>query len=110
MDNVTIKKQVYGANKYNKVIDTSFSQLIKPQNIEVQPPLDDQILNFFKTYNDLFYNIPKEGNNSHQYLIQNSTEYTGYVAQSDTINALLEEINQLKQDLLKAETTIASYK
>lgn len=110
MDNIVIKKQVYGTNKYNKVIDTSFSQLITPQKIEIQPSLDDQILIFFKTYNDLFYNIPKEGNNSHQYLIKNSTDYTGYVSESETINALLEEINQLKQDLLKAETTIASYK
>jgi len=111
MGNITIQKKVFGKNSYNKVINTSFEQLIQPLSIEAPETLESKIQNFFKTYNELFYNIPKEGeNNSHVYLINNSTEYTGYSSESDTINALLEEITQLKQDLLKAESIIASSK
>ena len=62
--------------------------------------------NFFELYNDLFYDIPKEGeNDSHQFLIAQSTEYAG-VGNSEEIEALITEIDNLRAQLLEANEKI----
>ena len=102
--NVSISKKIYGKNTYKNVIDTNFNQLIPPNpNNESVITLDQ----FFKAYNDLFFQIPKNGlTNSHEYLIKQSSQYIGYEQNSEDINALLQEINQLRKDLLEANQTI----
>jgi hypothetical protein len=57
---------------------------------------------FFQAYNDLFFEIPIDGEfNSHLELIQRSTEYVGVNQTSSEIDALLTEINQLRLENLR---------
>ena len=63
---------------------------------------------FFVLYNDLFYEIPKEGEvNSHQYLIKTSVEYVGSQSTSNDIQALLNEITNLREENLALQQNIA---
>ena len=62
---------------------------------------------FFDYYNDLFYEIPTEGDfNSHLELIRRSTEYVGVNQNTGEIDALLDEINQLRLENLTLQQTI----
>jgi hypothetical protein len=100
MDQVNLNKNVFEKRQYQKVIDTSFTQLI-PQiitSIEEQTITIDQ---FFNYYNQLFFDIPKLGEiNSHEYLIKTSQEYVGSTFQSDNIQALIDEVTFLRQQNL----------
>ena len=103
---IKLTKQVYDKNQYQKVIDTSFTQLVQPQiNITTVLPTIDQ---FFDYYNQLFFDIPKFGEtNSHEYLIKTSTEYIGASAVvNDEIQALIDEVTQLRQDNLELQQQI----
>jgi hypothetical protein len=52
-------------------------------------------------YEQLFYQIPKEGDsNSHQYIIQKEAEYLGINLNTDDIQALLTEITTLRQEII----------
>jgi hypothetical protein len=102
---VQLNKTVYGKITYPNVIDTEFNQLIKPQ-IEVTSSAVT-VNQFFNYYNDLFYEIPTEGDfNSHLELIRRSTEYVGVNQNSGEIDALLDEINQLRLENLTLQQTI----
>ena len=58
--------------------------------------------------NDLFYDIPEIGEtNSHEYLIKQSTEYIDFNPIDDTIQALIDEINDLQQQNLDLNQQIA---
>lgn len=98
---VNLNKDVFGKNQYEKVIDTSFSQLIEPDSVIVteQLPTVDE---FFEDYNTLFFQIPKTGENSHEELIIKSTDYIGFQPLNDEIQALTEEITSLRTQLLEA--------
>ena len=102
---IPIEKQVFDKNQFGKVIDTEFTQLIN-QQIEVPTPtftLDD----FFTLYDQLFYQIPKEGDaNSHRYILQREADYLGVIIDQDDIQALLDEITTLRQQVLDAQTAL----
>jgi hypothetical protein len=101
---VQLTKKVFGKGLYPQVIDTQFSQLVPPT---ASAPNALTIPEFFEAYDNLFYEIPIEGDiNSHAYLVARSSEYIGVTAQNDEINGLLEEINSLRQELLDANKTI----
>jgi hypothetical protein len=106
MEQINLNKQVYDKNQYQKVIDTSFTQLISVTSSLVTssiPPITvDQ---FFQYYQDLFFSIPKLGDiNSHEYLIKTSTDYIGVSQQTnDTIQALVEEVTSLRQENLSLQ-------
>ena len=51
-------------------------------------------------YNNLFYEIPQRGENSHETLIVRSADYIDYVFENETIEALQREITQLREELL----------
>lgn len=102
--NVSITKKIYGKTTFKNVVDTEFNQLIPPTSKTEIPITVEQ---FFKAYNDLFFQISKFGEiNSHEYLIKQSSDYIGFEQNSEDINALLQEINQLRKDLLDANQTI----
>jgi hypothetical protein len=62
---------------------------------------------FFDAYDNLFYQIPKLGEtNSHEYLVKKSSAYIGAVSTNDEVQALLDEITQLRQDNLELQQTI----
>ncbi|NDC57147.1 MAG: hypothetical protein EBZ69_10160 [Alphaproteobacteria bacterium] len=56
---------------------------------------------FFNQYERLFFDIPISGSiNSHSYMIERSTQYVGGIIQDQERQALIEEINSLRQQLL----------
>ncbi len=57
-------------------------------------------MNFLFLYNKLFFDIPQRGNNSHETLITTSTEYIGYTPLNTEIEALQQEITELRRQLL----------
>ncbi len=104
MADIPIQKIVYTRDSFSKVVDTQFNQLI--QTSEEETPtftVDD----FFELYEQLFYQIPKEGDaNSHQYILQREADYLGISIGQDDVQALLDEITSLRQQILDTQTTI----
>jgi hypothetical protein len=102
-EEINFNKQVYNKRDYAKVIDTSFKQLgvqSIQQQLDQQPTVND----FFNMYNDLFYDIPETGEvNSHEFLIKKSSEYIGFEANQEEIEALQNEIAQLRIELLDTQ-------
>ena len=104
MSQIPVQKTVFNKDTYGRVIDTQFSQLLN-QNVEETNTftVDD----FFQLYDELFYQIPKEGDvNSHQYILQREADYLGISISPDDIQALLDEITSLRQQVLETQTTI----
>ena len=99
-EKVQITREVYQKNVYKNVIDTEFSQLIQPiTQIEEEGPTVDE---FFQSYDELFFEIPKTGNvNSHEYIVKQSIEYLGDEYVNPLIEELQNEITSLKEQLLK---------
>ena len=103
MERVRLKKQVYAKNAVDNVINTGFTQLTPQTPVvpEVQPP---NIEEFFTQYSSLFFAIPKFGStNSHEYLVKTSGEYINATQTNETIQALIEEITQLRQENLELQ-------
>ena len=102
---VDLTKTVYEKNQYQKVIDTSFTQLVETPSISSIATASIpsiSVAEFFTNYQDIFYQIPKFGDtNSHEYLIKTSQAYIGgNQADNDTIQALIDEVTQLRQENL----------
>ena len=105
-EQIELVKQSYNKNDYEKVIDTQFTQLIQPA-VDLNPTPTISVQQFFDYYQQLFYIIPKFGDiNSHQYLIKTSQEYAGDFNNDDTIQALIEEITQLRQENLDLQQQV----
>ena len=109
-ESVRLFKQSYDKNQYQKVIDTSFTQLITPISSEVTGSTLPTINEFFYYYNQLFFDIPKFGEiNSHEYLIKTSQEYIGTTnVDNEEIQALIDEITELRQENLELQQEILS--
>ena len=70
-------------------------------------PISERISNLLESYNELFYEIPKEGEiNSHEYLIKQSTNYVGSQIITDDVQALLDEITSLREENLVLQQNI----
>ena len=52
-------------------------------------------------YNNIFFLIPKTGPNSHTTLTDESSEYTNYLPNQAEIQALLDEITELREQNLQ---------
>lgn len=101
-EKVNLGRTGFITKAYKNAIDTNFTQLTPPT-----PPVEEVISveKFFDLYTNLFYEIPAEGDvNSHQFLIERSTEYIGFTEENDQdIEALLNEITQLREELLATQ-------
>ena len=102
-ETVDLNKSVFSRNQYPQAIDTEFNEfgvVTLQDDLETQFTVED----FFTQYNELFYDIPAEGEtNSHEYLIQTSAEYISFDANQEEIEALREEISTLRQQNLELE-------
>ena len=110
MEIISLTNTLYNKSQYQKVIDTSFTQLglVSPTSSFVAPTIS--VAEFFQNYQELFFSIPKFGNtNSHEYLIKTSTDYIGSNQSIDTTTqALIEEITQLRQENLSLQQQLIS--
>lgn len=99
MAQVNLVKEVYGLNTYTKAINTNFTELVSPPTEIPAPPVT--IDQFFQYYDELFFDIPVSGSiNSHTYLVERSQQYIGGSVIDNEKQALIEEINSLRQQLL----------
>ena len=105
MSQIPIQKTVFNKEAYTKVINTNFTQLLNQGVGEDQ--LSFTVDDFFDLYDELFYQIPIEGDtNSHRYILQREADYLGVSISQDDVQALLNEITSLRQQVLDAQTTI----
>ena len=105
MSQIPVQKTVFNKDKYTRVINTQFTQLLN-QGVEDET-LTFTVDDFFELYDQLFYQIPREGDvNSHQFILQREADYLGVSISQDDIQALLNEITSLRQQVLEAQTTI----
>jgi hypothetical protein len=104
---VNLNKQEFSKTQYERVIDTSFSQLGQP--VSQEPTQSISIEEFFTNYQEIFFDIPKFGEfNSHEYIVKTSGEYIEFTTSDDSITALIEEVTQLRQENLELNQQIVS--
>lgn len=102
---LALRKKLYNKEAYLNTINTQFSELLPPQ--PPNPVEETSVDEFFQIYDNIFYEIPKEGSvNSHEYLIKQSTEYVGSQGLSNEIQALLDEITSLRRENLTLQQNI----
>jgi len=101
---INLTRIVYNKDDYQKTIDTSFNEFTLPS-----PEIEDNSISieqFFVYYNQLFFDIPKTGVESHNTLIQQSTEYVGDQQVNNEIEALIQEVNVLRAQLIESQTEL----
>jgi hypothetical protein len=104
-EELNLYREVYGQSTYKRVIDTQFTQLVEPISEELEE--DNTVERFFELYEQLFFEIPLTGEiNSHEYIVNRSSEYIGGSVITDNEKALIQEINSLRQQLLEANTNL----
>lgn len=98
--------KVYRRKDVQSVLDRAFREF---GQIEEEQDSKTGIEQFFRSYEDLYYLIPATGSvNSHQYLVEKSSElYTPEQAAVD-IQPLLDEITLLRSQSVSDQQTIVS--
>jgi uncharacterized protein YnzC (UPF0291/DUF896 family) len=100
---IDLRKNVFSKAQYLKTINTDFNEL-GVTNIVEDIQNTPTVQSFFNLYDQLFYEIPETGaTNSHEYLVKTSGEYINFTEENEEIQALREEITQLRQDLLQQQ-------
>ena len=100
--NITLIRQAFDKVKFNQTVDTSFTQLgVAEVDLSFFDPNLATVGDFFTIYNNIFFLIPKTGPNSHTTLTDESSEYTNYLPNQAEIQALLDEITELREQNLQ---------
>lgn len=96
-NDIPIVKTVFSTIEFEKVVNTEFTTFIQPI-----PEEDlDTVEELFRLYEKLYYTVDTEGpNNSHEYLVEKSSELLNFETQTENIQPLLDEIAQLRQQNL----------
>lgn len=102
MQKITLKAQRFNKDKFNETVDKKFTQLVNVAD----PSFFDRDLatldDFWYLYDKFFYIIPKLGEiESHQYLAKTSGEYANFANINNEIQALLDEIAELRRENLE---------
>ena len=101
--NIKISTTAYNKDQYNTVVDREFRTFTGPPTIQELVTVEE----FFSYYEELYLEIPTEGViNSHTYLIERSSELTSFEKSTAEIDPLLDEITQLREQLLNANQQI----
>ena len=97
-ENIKLTKTIYSAQSIDGLVDRSFSEFFKTKD-----PVN--VGRFFSIYEELFYDIPKNGEKSHKSIIKQSQEYINdYFDQRDEdITTLTERIIELEEELAKPD-------
>lgn len=99
-EQVIIKRKIAGNNTFKNVVDINFNQLV-PKETNVQVKETATIQTFFDDYDQLFYDIPPSGSNSHLDLINRSSDHLGISFQD-----LKDEIDNLRQENVSLKNQI----
>ena len=93
---VDLQKRHYGTKDASEALDRSFSELTRTKdNLGAE--------SFFNLYRELFYDLPKTGNNSHTLLINESKNYVkDYIdPKDDIIDELTQKIVDFERDSIE---------
>jgi len=103
-----LNREVFNKTAFDNTVDTNFNELDQEApDLSFFDPNLATVDDFFSIYQNLFFTIPKFGDiNSHQYLVVESTEYTGFIENQTQIDALLEEIVDLREQNLQLQLDI----
>lgn len=98
-ENVDINLTTYNRAQFNKAVNTDFTEFGVTGEPEENIVDQVDITTFFQAYDNLFLEIPKQGDiNSHQYLTNRSGEYAGGEDINAEIEALTAEVTQLREE------------
>lgn len=100
---INFNKVVYSLKEFRDKIDLGFNELTSnTPNVNTQQ--------FFDLYNELFFDIPKEGENSHTTIVQTSLDYLdNYVSPLQSIiDSKDVEIESLNQQLLTIQGELST--
>jgi hypothetical protein len=101
MFKIPITQTTYDTTTASKVLNKNFISFVDLEDQEIS------VTDFFRLYERLFLDIPKQGAlNSHQYLIQKSSEYIQFEADTQDLLPLLEEITSLREENLQLQNQI----
>ena len=84
---IDLQKTVYGKHSFNENVNRSFDEFISVSK-------DISVKEFFEYYQQMFYEIPKDGTTSHKTLVDQSTDYIGNFI-DDRDNEILDLTNQV---------------
>ena len=102
-EKLKISKTKVKTEQLDKVVDRSFKTFNQPVPVEDELTIEQ----FFTDYETLFNEIPIEGpTNSHEYLVKTSGELIAFEKDTEDIQPLIDEINQLREELLNANQQI----
>ena len=98
---IPVQNLIYNKGTFTRVINTQFSELNSNPPVISETTVDA----FFELYDELFSVIPNEGDvNSHRAILLREAEYLNVQLADDIeVQALLQEITDLRQQLLEAE-------
>lgn len=99
MAKVDLRKTVYNKDQFNRVTGGRDFLTFTLEGDGVEFTVED----FFNEYENLFLSIPINGPiNSHEYLVRKSSELVGFQRTTEDIQPLLDEISNLRNQLLQA--------
>ncbi len=102
-NDIQVQKTVFNSTTFNKVVDTSFKTYVQPVAATDTDTADE----LFRLYDKLYYDLDVTGaTNSHEYLVKRSSELINFDTTTEDIQPLLDEIAQLREQLLSANQQI----
>ena len=102
-NDIQIQKTVLSSTAFTKVVDTSFRTFTQPETTEEQDTPEE----LFRLYDKLYFDLDVTGpTNSHEYLVKRSSELANFDTTTEDIQPLLDEIAQLREQLLLANQQI----
>ncbi len=100
---IKIQKTVYNKQDLDLISSREFTTFTRPVQQEDTITIEE----FFDLYEKLYVEIPVEGDvNSHRYLVERSSELVSFDTNTEEIQPLLDEITQLRLQLLDANEQI----
>lgn len=106
VEKFSLIRNVFNKQQFENTVDVEFSQLATPLAV-TSAESNLTVAEFFQQYQNLFFEIPKEGSvDSHQYLIQTSQNYVGNIQSDEQLQALVDEINSLREQLVTQQDII----
>lgn len=101
---IQVKKTVIPKEQFSRIVNNNFTTFLPEQEIVEDT---DTVEELFRLYDKLYFEIDVTGpTNSHEYLIRKSSELVKLETTSEDIQPLLDEIAQLRTQLLEANRQI----
>ena len=103
-----LNRRVFDKNAFKETINTEFTQLTNAPDPSFFSLDLATVGDFWQLYEKFFYEIPKFGEvNSHLYLVETSGEYIDFNPRQAEIDALLQEIADLRNENLELRQEFA---